>query len=184
MQFRKKKKNKAKKKNRVTGAKRIAMLGVFTAVALVFSYIETFIKIDFAVPGIKIGLANIVTIIVLHSFGLRDAAIVSALRIFLSSLLFGNLMVMVYSLAGAALSILLMWLVSKIKFFSVTGISILGGVGHNMGQLLAAWLIIENQNVLIYAPVLVISGTIAGILTGIAASLVIKAVGGQLDDFA
>lgn len=174
----KKKKNKNKKS---FSAKRIAMLGIFTALALVFSYIETFIKIDFAVPGIKIGLANIVTIIVLYSFGICDAVIVSVLRIFLSALLFGNVMVLVYSLAGAALSIIVMWVISQIKFFSVTGISILGGVAHNMGQLIAACLIIKNQNVLIYAPVLIASGTIAGILVGLAASLIIKTVGGQLD---
>lgn len=168
------------KKTKKRSTYKIAMLGIFTALALVFSYIETFIKIDIAVPGIKLGLANIVTIIVLCSFGVADAIIVSVLRVFLSSLLFGNLTVMIYSLAGALVSILIMWLFSKINFFSATGISILGGVAHNMGQLLVAWLIIKNQNVLIYAPVLIISGTITGILIGIAASIILKAVSGQL----
>ena len=118
--------------------------------------------------------------LVLHQMGLADAVIVSALRIFLSSLLFGNVTIMIYSLAGAAVSILLMWISEKIGFFSVAGTSILGGVGHNMGQLLVAYFIIKNQNVLIYAPVLILSGTITGILIGIAAAFVIRAVGGQI----
>ena len=80
----------------------IAQLGMFIAVAMVFSYIESFIRIDIAVPGIKLGLANIVTIVVLCKLGLADAVLVSVLRIFLSSLLFGNFTVMKYSLAGAA----------------------------------------------------------------------------------
>lgn len=175
-----KKETQKKQTKRRSNAYTVAQLGMFIAVAMVFSYVESFIKIDIAVPGIKIGLANIVTILVLHQMGLADAVIVSALRIFLSSLLFGNVTIMIYSLAGAAVSILLMWISEKIGFFSVAGTSILGGVGHNMGQLLVAYFIIKNQNVLIYAPVLILSGTITGILIGIAAAFVIRAVGGQI----
>ncbi len=175
-----KKETQKKQTKRRSNAYTVAQLGMFVAVALVFSYVESFIKIDIAVPGIKIGLANIVTILVLHQMGLADAVIVSALRIFLSSLLFGNVTIMIYSLAGAAVSILLMWISEKIGFFSVAGTSILGGVGHNMGQLLVAYFIIKNQNILIYAPVLIISGTVTGILIGIAAAFVIRAVGGQI----
>lgn len=175
-----KKETQNKQTKRRSNAYTVAQLGMFIAVAMVFSYVESFIKIDIAVPGIKIGLANIVTILVLHQMGLADAVIVSALRIFLSSLLFGNVTIMIYSLAGAAVSILLMWISEKIGFFSVAGTSILGGVGHNMGQLLVAYFIIKNQNVLIYAPVLILSGTVTGILIGIAAAFVIRAVGGQI----
>ena len=149
----------------------IAQLGMFIAVAMVFSYIESFIRIDIAVPGIKLGLANIVTIVVLCKLGLADAVLVSVLRIFLSSLLFGNFTVMIYSLAGAAVSMLFMWISVKIGFFSTTGTSILGGVGHNVGQLIVAYLVIKNQNILIYAPVLLVSGTITGVLIGLAARL-------------
>ena len=147
----------------------IAQLGMFIAVAMVFSYIESFIRIDIAVPGIKLGLA--------------DAVLVSVLRIFLSSLLFGNFTVMIYSLAGAAVSMLFMWISVKIGFFSTTGTSILGGVGHNVGQLIVAYLVIKNQNILIYAPVLLISGTITGVLIGLAAVFVMRAVGGQIGKF-
>lgn len=161
----------------------IAQLGMFIAVAMVFSYIESFIRIDIAVPGIKLGLANIVTIVVLCKLGLADAVLVSVLRIFLSSLLFGNFTVMIYSLAGAAVSMLFMWISVKIGFFSTTGTSILGGVGHNVGQLIVAYLVIKNQNILIYAPVLLVSGTITGVLIGLAAVFVMRAVGGQIGKF-
>ena len=156
---------------------------MFIAVAMVFSYIESFIRIDIAVPGIKLGLANIVTIVVLCKLGLADAVLVSVLRIFLSSLLFGNFTVMIYSLAGAAVSMLFMWISVKIGFFSTTGTSILGGVGHNVGQLIVAYLVIKNQNILIYAPVLLVSGTITGVLIGLAAAFVMRRLAARLASF-
>lgn len=179
----KRQQNKKQQSSRKSSAGTVAQLGMFIAVAMVFSYIESFIKIDIAVPGIKLGLANIVTIVVLCKLGLADAVLVSVLRIFLSSLLFGNFTVMIYSLAGAAVSMLFMWISVKTGFFSTTGTSILGGVGHNIGQLIVAYLVIKNQNILIYAPVLLISGTVTGVLIGLAAAFVIRAVGGQIGKF-
>ncbi len=176
----KRQQNKKQQSIRKNSAETVAQLGMFIAVAMVFSYIESFIRIDIAVPGIKLGLANIVTIVVLCKLGLADAVLVSVLRIFLSSLLFGNFTVMIYSLAGAAVSMLFMWISVKTGFFSTTGTSILGGVGHNIGQLIVAYLVIKNQNILIYAPVLLISGTVTGVLIGLAAAFVIRAVGGQI----
>ena len=163
--------------------KRTAVMGLLLALALILSYVESLIPLPIGIPGIKIGLANIVTIVVLCKLGLADAVLVSALRIFLSSLLFGNFTVMIYSLAGAAVSMLFMWISVKLGFFSTTGTSILGGVGHNVGQLIVAYLVIKNQNILIYAPVLLVSGTIAGVLIGLAAAFVIRAVGGQIGKF-
>lgn len=113
----KKSTNRKEQKKTHNSAGTIAQLGMFIAVAMVFSYIESFIRIDIAVPGIKLGLANIVTIVVLCKLGLADAVLVSVLRIFLSSLLFGNFTVMIYSLAGAAVSMLFMWISVKIGFF-------------------------------------------------------------------
>ena len=179
----KKSTNRKIQKKTHNSAETIAQLGMFIAVAMVFSYIESFIRIDIAVPGIKLGLANIVTIVVLCKLGLADAVLVSVLRIFLSSLLFGNFTIMIYSLAGAAVSMLFMWISVKVGFFSTTGTSILGGVGHNVGQLIVAYLVIKNQNILIYAPVLLVSGTITGVLIGLAAAFVIRAVGGQIGKF-
>ena len=179
----KRQQNKKQQNSRKSSAGTVAQLGMFIAVAMVFSYIESFIRIDIAVPGIKLGLANIVTIVVLCKLGLADAVLVSVLRIFLSSLLFGNFTVMIYSLAGAAVSMLFMWISVKTGFFSTTGTSILGGVGHNIGQLIVAYLVIKNQNILIYAPILLISGTVTGVLIGLAAAFVIRAVGGQIGKF-
>lgn len=170
-----KQKNK-KKQNKAISSKKLALLGMLVAVAMVFSYMETFIPIGIAVPGIKLGLANIVTLVALNRFGLKDAVIISFVRILLSSLLFGNLTVMIYSLAGAAFSIIIMWIFIKLHFFTLSGISVLGGVFHNIGQLLVAAVLMENQNILYYAPVLLVSGTVTGIVIGIAAAFVTKSV--------
>ena len=163
--------------------RKTAYHGLFSAVAIILGYVESLIPVFAGIPGIKLGLANIVTIVVLCKLGLADAVLVSVLRIFLSSLLFGNFTVMIYSLAGAAVSMLFMWISVKIGFFSTTGTSILGGVGHNVGQLIVAYLVIKNQNILIYAPVLLVSGTITGVLIGLAAVFVMRAVGGQIGKF-
>lgn len=152
-----------------SSAKNVAVTGVFIALAMVFSYIETFIPINVGVPGVKLGLANIVTIVVLHKLGAGRAVLVSLIRIVLSAMLFGNMTVMLYSLAGAMVSLLVMAMLCKLKFFSIAGISIAGGVAHNMGQLVLAMFMLSDQHVLYYAPVLIISGTIAGIVTGILA---------------
>lgn len=157
-------------------SRRLAFLGMLVAVAMIFSYMETFIPVNLAVPGIKLGLANIVTIVVLNRFSFKDAVMVSLIRILLSNLLFGNFSMLLYSLAGAVCSILIMWIFIKIRFFSLTGISILGGVFHNLGQLLAASVFMENQSILYYMPVLLITGTITGIVVGIAASFISKSV--------
>lgn len=167
-------------KNNAGGRKysagRITILGMMVAVAMIFSYIETFIPINLAIPGIKLGLANIVTMIVLVEMGFKDAVIVSLIRVCLSSLLFGNISVMIYSLAGAAFSIIIMKLIETTKIFGVTGISICGGVAHNMGQLILAAVIMENQTIMGYAPVLLISGTVAGIIIGLIASIISRSV--------
>lgn len=170
------KKQNTDKSSDISQSKHIAMLGMFIAVALIFSYIETFIPVNIAVPGIKLGLANIVTIVVLIQLGLADAIAVSLLRVCLSSLLFGNLSVMAYSLAGAALSILIMKLIHKTGIFGITGVSICGGVAHNIGQLILAAVIMENQNIMGYAPILLISGTITGVIVGIVAAVISQSV--------
>lgn len=170
------KKQNTGKSSDISHAKHIAILGMFIAVALIFSYMETFIPVNIAVPGIKLGLANIVTIVVLIQLGFKDAVCVSLLRVCLSALLFSNLSVMAYSLAGAALSILVMKLIHMTGIFGITGVSICGGVAHNIGQLILAAVIMENQNIMGYAPVLFISGTITGIIVGLVAAIISKSV--------
>ena len=155
-------------------AARIAYLGMFIAAAMVLSYLESLIPVNIAVPGVKLGLANLAAIVVMYRMSAGDAWIVSLVRIFLSSLLFGNMMVMVYSLAGAVLSLIVMTICKKFDLFGVTGVSITGAVSHNAGQVMAAALLMKSGNIMLYIPVLCISGTIAGVCIGIAGAVLIK----------
>lgn len=160
------------KKNHI---RRYAVLGLVTAVALVLSYVEAILPpIWSAVPGIKIGLPNIIIIFILYKTGLKDAITVSAIRLFLVALLFGNAMTLVYSAAGAVLSLGLMVLCKKVNLFSMVGVSIVGGVAHNLGQILVAMVLFETSQIGYYMLVLAITGTIAGVFVGIAASIILK----------
>lgn len=155
-------------------AARIAYLGMFIAVAMVLSYLESLIPVNIAVPGVKLGLANLAAIVVMYRMSAGDAWLVSLVRIFLSALLFGNMMVMVYSLAGAVLSLIVMTICKKFDLFGVVGVSITGAVSHNAGQVMAAALLMKSGNIMLYIPVLCISGTIAGVCIGIAGAVLIK----------
>lgn len=151
-----------------------AYFGVFTALALILSYVETLIPISFGVPGIKLGLANLVIVIVLFIYGGKEALLLSVTRILLSGFLFGNLSMILYSLAGGVLSLVIMALLRRIGGFSVQGVSIAGGVFHNIGQLLLAMIIVETYQVGYYFPVLLVSGLVTGLLIGIVSSEVLK----------
>ena len=131
-------------------AKKIAYMGMFIAAAMVFSYLESLIPVNMTVPGVKLGLANLVTIVVLFRMDARAAWMVSLVRVFLSALLFGNLSVMVYSLAGAVLSLLVMTVCKKFRFFGLLGTSILGAVSHNAGQIIMAAVLMKSGNINIY----------------------------------
>lgn len=149
-------------------ARKIAYLGMFTALALVLGWLETLIPIYPLVPGMKLGLANVVTLLVLYRFGWKEAGCVNLLRIGLSGMLFGNLSLVFYSLAGAVLSLVSMMVLKKTDWFSITGISVSGGVMHNLGQLILAVFLMENGRVFYYAPVLLVTGTVSGVLIGMA----------------
>ena len=144
------------------------------ALALIFSYIEAIIPYNPGIPGIKLGIANIVTVIALYSFGPRDAAAVSVIRIVIAGLLFNGLFGMLYSLAGAVLSLAGMICLRKTGLFSVTGVSMAAGVLHNTGQLLMAAALIEDLRIFFYFPVLLFSGIAAGILVGIISTMVLR----------
>lgn len=150
------------------------MLGLTIALAMIMSYIEVLVPLSFAVPGIKMGLANIVIIFVLYKFGIKDAALVSLIRVILVSLLFSNVMAMWYSLAGAVLSLSVMWVLKKIDKFSVIGVSVAGGVMHNVGQIIMAIILLGAEQIALYLPVLIITGTVTGIVIGIVSGLVIN----------
>ena len=154
----------------------IARVGLMAALALIFSYVEAIIPYNPGIPGIKLGIANVVTVIALYRFGAKDAAAVSAIRVVLAGLLFNGLFGMLYSLAGAALSLLGMTGLKKTGFFSVTGVSMAAGVLHNLGQLLVAAALIEDLRIFFYFPVLMFSGIAAGILVGIISTLMLRAL--------
>ena len=155
--------------------RRYSVLGLLTTVALVLSYVEAILPpIWSAVPGIKIGLPNIIIIFILYKTGLKDAVTVSAIRLFLVALLFGNAMTLAYSAAGAILSLSLMTLCTKLNLFSTVGVSIVGGVAHNLGQILVAMAIFETSQIGYYMLVLAVTGTVAGIFVGIVASIILK----------
>lgn len=154
--------------------RKIARMGLLTALALILSYVESLIPAFVAVPGVKIGLANIVVVFALYTLGPGEAAIVSIIRVLLSSLLFGSILSLSYSAAGAVISLLSMIILMKTKIFGVTSVSVTGGVFHNLGQILVACLVLETDVLLYYLPVLILSGTITGAVIGIASSIVIK----------
>lgn len=146
------------------------------ALALIFSYVEAIIPYSPGVPGIKLGIANIVTVIALYKFGPKDALAVSIIRIVIAGLLFNGLFGMLYSLAGGLISLAGMILLKKTDRFSVVGVSMAAGVLHNFGQLLMASVLISDLRIFFYFPVLLFSGIAAGILVGIMAVYVLKAV--------
>jgi heptaprenyl diphosphate synthase len=152
----------------------IARVGLMAALALIFSYVEAIIPYNPGIPGIKLGIANIVTVIALYRYGWKDAAAVSVIRIITAGLLFNGLFGMLYSLAGAVLSLMGMVLLRKTDLFSVTGVSMAAGVLHNLGQLLVAAALIEDLRIFFYFPVLLFSGIAAGILVGIASAMILK----------
>ena len=156
-------------------SKKIAVLGVLTGVALVLSYLEAILPpIYAAVPGIKVGLPNIVIILILYKFSAREAAVISFLRVVLVALLFGNAMTLAYSLAGAVLSLLVMALMKKTDFFSPVGVSIIGGVFHNLGQILVAIVLLNSTLIGYYMIILTITGTLAGVFVGLTGSILLK----------
>ena len=156
---------------RNTPARRVATLALLAALALIFSYVESLLPSP-GLPGVKLGIANIVVVIVLYRFSAAEAAGVNALRIALAGLLFTGLFGALYSAAGAVLSLAGMVLLKKTGHFSMAGVSIAGGVLHNLGQLAVAAILIEDLQIFYYFPILLFSGIACGILTGIIATLV------------
>lgn len=157
---------------------RVAYFGVFTALALIFSYVETLIPISFGIPGVKLGLANLIIVIALYKIPLREVYVLSVVRVLLSGVLFGNYFSIVYSLAGGMFSLTVMALLKKTGGFSIMGISIAGGVCHNIGQLVVAMAVVETLAISYYMPVLLTAGLITGFLIGVIANQALKRLTG------
>ncbi len=145
-------------------ARQVALCGLLVALAFILSYVEALVPINLGIPGVKLGLANLVVLIALYTLDLRWAFTISVVRIVLAGLTFGGLFSMLYSLAGGLLSFVVMALLSRKNLLGTVGVSICGGVAHNIGQLLMAMLVLETGSVWYYFPVLLISGSVAGVL--------------------
>ncbi|MDF2906521.1 MAG: putative rane protein [Herbinix sp.] len=155
-------------------SKKIATYGLLVALAFILSYIESLFPVFIAIPGIKLGLANLVVITAIYKMGVKEAFVLSIIRIVLVGFTFGNPSTMMFSLVGGLLSWLLMVIFQKTKLFSTIGVSIIGGIAHNIGQILVAILVVENIDIIYYLPVLLIFGVIMGALIGILATIIIK----------
>lgn len=161
--------------NRIS-TKKIALCGVLTALAMIFSYIESVIPIPIPVPGIKLGVANIAVITILYVLGVKEAIVINLLRIALTALLFGNVNSFLFSISGAVLSLTIMIIMKKLDFFSCIGVSVCGGVMHNVGQIIAAVFIMGSEAIVLYLSVLIVSGVFTGVVIGVVSGIVAKHV--------
>ena len=149
-----------------SSAQKVALYGVLIALAMVLSYVEMLIPLPVGIPGVKPGLANLVVFLALYMMTAREALLISMVRILLVSITFGNGSAFLYSMAGGILSFLVMWIFQKKDFLLPSGVSIAGGIAHNVGQLLMAAVILENGAVFTYFPVLLAAGCITGGIIG------------------
>ena len=164
--------------------KKAAFLGLMVALAMILSYVESLIPVFAAVPGVKLGLTNVVVLTALVGINGKYAFLINVIRIILVGFTFGNLFSMVYSLAGGMLSFLVMILLWKTKKFSPVGVSVAGGVAHNAGQIIAAIFILETGKLIYYLPVLCISGVVSGVIVGLLGGAVVSrlSAGGMFRD--
>lgn len=159
--------------------KKTVELGFFLALALILAYVESLIPFSFGIPGIKLGLPNLIVLLILYRndavhdnmkhAGIKEALLVNVLRIILSGFLFSNLYAILYALAGALVSFAAMLTGRRMNCFSIVGVSVLGGVFHNIGQIIVAMLVVETFYVGYYIPFLIIAGTVTGAVLGFAA---------------
>lgn len=147
--------------------RKTALYGLLVALAFMFSYVEMLVPIPVGIPGIKLGLANGVSLTALYLLGTPAAFAVGILRVLLAGLLFGTPVSMLYSLCGGLLSLSVMWLCCRSDGFSIIGVSVAGGVAHNVGQIALAAVLLATPSVAWYLPVLLITGTLTGALIGI-----------------
>jgi len=156
--------------------KRLCTLALMIALAFAFSYLESLIPFNFGIPGIKLGIANLVVIVALYTMNAKDALFISIIRILLSGLAFSGPFAMIYSLIGGLLSFLVMFVAKKSNKFSPIGVSALGGTVHNFGQILVAAVVMRTYRIIYYFPILMIVGLVTGILNGIIADIIIKRI--------
>ena len=156
--------------------KKIAVLALAIALAMILSFVESQIPAFVAIPGVKIGLANIAVVFVLYKLGWKEAVLISLVRVVMVSMLFGTLVSLFYSVAGAVLSLTGMVLLKQPGLFSTVAVSVTGGVLHNVGQILMACLLLETNVIVYYLPFLILSGVIAGVVIGVVAAIMVNRV--------
>ena len=161
----------------MTRSQKISYCAVFTALAMIFSYVESLIPISIGIPGIKLGVANLVTVLGVFFLGPCEVLTVVIMRICLVGFMFGNGVSIIYSLAGGLISLAVMLIIKKTDKFSMVSVSVAGGISHNIGQLLAAAMVLKSTAVVYYLPPLLVAGTVTGLLIGIVAQKVFPAVG-------
>ena len=154
--------------------RRLALSAMLAALALIFSYVEALIPIPVPVPGIKLGIANLVIVMAIYKLGFRYAFTINCVRIVIAGLLFSGVFGMFYSFAGGILSIAVMYLLYRTGWFSMIGVSMAGGVAHNLGQLITACLIVSNVRLMSYFSILLFSGLFSGIAVGFLAALIYR----------
>ena len=156
--------------------KKIAVLALAIALAMILSFVESQIPAFVAIPGVKVGLANIAVVFVLYKLGWKEAVLISLVRVFMISVLFGTAVSLFYSVAGAVLSLTGMVLLKKTGLFSTVAVSVTGGVLHNVGQILMACLLLETNVIVYYLPFLILSGVIAGVVIGVVSAIMVNRV--------
>lgn len=157
--------------------RKVAVLGLCSAGAILLGYVESLIPVSFFVPGMKLGLANLAIVLTLYFFGLGSAAVVQLVRIVVVGFLFGNLFSIAFSLAGGFFSLAVMCLAKRYGGFTVYGVSVAGGVSHNIGQIFVAAFLVENVKIVYYLPVLLLSGLVTGLLIGLVSDEAMRRLG-------
>ena len=160
--------------------RRVALTGLMASLALIFSYVEALVPFNAGVPGVKLGLAKLVPLMVLYRLDARYAAAVNLIRVALAGLLFTGAFAALYSLAGCIVSFLVMWICKRTGLFSIIGVSMAGGVFHNLGQLCVAMAAVSGLQLIHYMPVLIVSGIVAGIIVGIGAQILVDRIPAKL----
>ena len=150
---------------------KVAQYGLFAALAILMGYVEMLIPLPLLVPGMKLGLANVIIVIVLYHMDPKSAFFISLVRVLMSGLLFQGFAGLLYSLAGALLSLGVMALLKKTGKVSITGVSVMGGVFHNVGQIIVAAAVVENIKMAYYLPFLLVTGVVTGFVIGAVARL-------------
>ncbi len=156
--------------------KKMTTLALLVSVAMILSYIESLVSAFVAVPGVKLGLSNIATVFALYTLGWPSAITVSLVRVLLSALLFGNIPSLIFSIAGAALALASMIPLSRLNLFTSIGVSVVGAVCHNIGQVLAAIIVMKTSGIAYYLIPLLFSGTISGIVIGIVSGILVERI--------